>query len=323
MEELPVRYYSLARHALLQALRLCGVTSGSRVLLPSFLCRDVLAAVHACGAVAVWYDVSHDLTPKLTDVHWPDAEVVLAVNYFGFPQNLAPFQDYARRTKAKIIEDNAHGYGSRDEAGRWLGLRTEMGIFSMRKTLRIPDGAALAVCEMALAQNLPTALPFSGAGMHPAQLIKSRLRSWPVIGEASYRLALQAVRAWRRRGGEEALLDPSAEQQIPAPPEPWSGLQQALSAYRFQHEAHRRREAYSACAEEAIKVGAVPVFERLPEGCVPYGFAFRGCQQAIDMMRIFAKRQGWDCVVWPDLPDAIRPKAPDDYRNIHLINFLW
>lgn len=319
-----VRYFSLARHALVQAFRLCGVTNGSRVLLPSFLCRDVLAAVHACGGLAVWYDVSHDLTPALASDHWPEAEAVLAVNYFGFPQNLIPFQAYALRTKAKIIEDNAHGYGSRDEMGLWLGLRSEIGIFSMRKTLRVPDGAALAVRKTALARTLAPSLPFSGAGAYPAQLLKSRLRAWPVVGEISYRLALEAVRGWRRwRPGGEASADTLAEQHIPAPPEPWSGLPHALSAYRFQHETTRRRAAYAACALEAEKTGATAVFKRLPEGCVPYGFAFRGSQQAIDIMKKYAKRRGWDSVVWPDLPDAIQPKAPDYYRNIHLINFLW
>lgn len=318
-----VRYYSLARHALVGALRLCGVTKGSRVLLPSFLCRDVVAAVHTCGATPVWYDVSPALVPAYSASQWPDAEAVLAVNYFGFPQDLSPFQEYAERTKAKIIEDNAHGYGSRDGSGQWLGRRTQTGIFSIRKTLRIPDGAALTT-DVTAAQFLPPQLSFSGAGMFPAQLWKSRIRAWPMIGEPVYRLLLTSIRSWRQwRGGGEAPADSLAESLIPAPAEPWKGLPQALSAYRLEPDAQRRRDAYLACEREAVKAGAQAVFECLPEGCAPYGFAFRGSAEAIKAMKILAKRQGWDCVTWPDLPDAIQPGAPDYYRNVHLINFLW
>jgi hypothetical protein len=319
-----LRYYSLARHALAEALRLCGVAQGTKVLLPSFICRDVLAAVHACGATAVWYDVSGTLTPASDSANWPEATAVLAVNYFGFAQNLGPFLEYARRTKATVIEDNAHGYGSRDETGLWLGLRTGVGIFSMRKTLRIPDGAALIVRDAALAKNLSPALAFCGAGLYPAQLFKSRLRALPVIGEVFYRVMIKAVREWRywRRGGG-LPPDPASEHHIPAAPEPWSGLPQALSSYHFEKEAGRRRDAYAACEREASLVGATPVFARLPNYCAPYGFAFRGDEHAVEKMKLFSNRQGWDMVVWPDLPGVIQPQAPEYYRNVHLINFLW
>ena len=99
-----VRYYSLARHALVEALRLAGVRERSRVLLPEYLCRDLMAPLHLLGAVPCWYPVASDMTPATAPADWPLVDVVLAVDYFGFPQDLAPFQAYAERTGAVVIE---------------------------------------------------------------------------------------------------------------------------------------------------------------------------------------------------------------------------
>ena len=70
-------------------------------------------------------------------------KAVLAVNYFGFAQELAPFREYCLRTGATLIEDNAHGFLSKDTSGVLLGMRTGLGITSIRKTFRLVNGAAL------------------------------------------------------------------------------------------------------------------------------------------------------------------------------------
>src|SRR5581483_6103533 len=126
-----------------EALRAARIKGGDAVLLPEFICRDVLASLHAVGADAVWYPVSSDLLPASSPATWPQARALLAVNYFGFPQDFEPFRAYAARTGAVLIEDNAHGFLSRDQTGRWLGTRGCAGLFSIRKSLPVPDGAAL------------------------------------------------------------------------------------------------------------------------------------------------------------------------------------
>uniref|UniRef100_UPI0040487365 DegT/DnrJ/EryC1/StrS family aminotransferase n=1 Tax=Mariniflexile sp. TaxID=1979402 RepID=UPI0040487365 len=189
-----VRYYSLARHALVEALRLAGVREGSRVLLPEYLCRDLLAPLHLLGAFPCWYPIAPDMAPATAPAAWPLADVVLEVNFFGFPQDLAPFLAYAERTSAVVIEDNAHGYLSRDKVGQWLGCRIGLGVFSLRKTLRIPDGAALWVGASYAARELPAQAAFDGEGVNPAQLAKARLRRLPVVGEVVYRLSTWLAR---------------------------------------------------------------------------------------------------------------------------------
>lgn len=320
-----VRYYSLARHALIEALRLAGVRTGSRVLLPEYLCRDLLAPLHRLGAQPCWYAVAPHMKPATAPVDWPAADVVLAVNYFGFPQDLAPFQAYAERTAAVVIEDNAHGYLSRDQAGQWLGCRTSLGVFSLRKTLRIPDGAALWIGASYAALELPAQAQFDGAGVNPAQLTKARLRGWPVVGELAYRLSTglaRALRKWRTGSGTPAS-DPASEWELSASKNPWAGLLPAIAACAVPTEVERRRAAYVRCAAVGEQVGAVPVFASLPLHCAPYAYAFRGDAAALAGMQSYASRHGFDLVRWPDLPTEIIGQAPAYYRNVFLVNFLW
>lgn len=320
-----VRYYSLARHALIGALRLAGIGPGGRVLLPGYLCRDLLAPLHLLGARASWYEVAPDLTPATAPSDWPMADVVLAVNYFGFPQDLRPFQAYSQRTGAVIVEDNAHGYLSRDQDGHWLGCRTGIGVFSLRKTLRIPDGAALWVGASYAAHAIPAQMAFDGTGVNPAQLTKARLRSLPVVGESAYRIATAVARALRKKrtGSDIPAPDPVSELVLPAPANPWSGLLLALCDGAVSTEVARRRGAYVRCAEFGRRVGAVPVFASLPPNCAPYAYAFRGGAAALAAMRRYAARHGFDLVKWPDLPTEIVGQAPAYYRDVFLVNLLW
>ena len=320
-----VRYYSLARHALVEALRLAGVRSGSRVLLPEYQCRDVLAPLHLLGAVPCWYPVAHDMTPAAAPTAWPVAEVVLAVNYFGFPQDLRPFQTYAERTGAVVIEDNAHGYLSRDQVGQWLGCRTGLGVFSLRKTLRIPDGAALWVGASYAVRELQAQAPFDGAGVNPTQLTKVRLRGLPLVGELTYRLSTGLARALRkwRTGSDIPGVDAASEQMLPASVHPWARLLPALASCAAPAEIKRRRAAYVRCAAAGERVGAVAVFAALPTNCAPYAYAFRGDASALAGMRRHAACHGFDLVSWPDLPTEVVDQAPAHYRNVYLVNLLW
>jgi len=320
-----VRYYSLARHALIEALRLADVRLGSRVLLPEYLCRDLLAPLHLLGATPCWYAVAPDMTPAASSSEWPLADVVLAVNYFGFAQDLEPFKDYAQRTGAVVIEDNAHGYLSRDANGLWLGCRTSLGVFSLRKTLRIPDGAALWAGPSYGVYDFPVQAEFDSIGVYPMQLVKARLRSLPLVGEFAYRLPTTAVRWLRkwRTGSDIPVPDHGAEQTLPALANPWAGLLSALSANDVLAEIARRRAAYASCAEVGEQVGAIPVFADLPVHCAPYAYVFRGDADAQDGMRLYAVRNGFDLISWPDLPTAIVGNAPEHYRNVFMVNLLW
>jgi hypothetical protein len=316
-----VRFFSLARHALVEGLNSLGVGAGQSVLLPEYICRDLIASVHAVGATAVFYPVNVRLQPASDPADWPRADAVLAVDYFGFAQPLVPFKEYCSRTGARLIEDNAHGFLSRDESGFWLGTRGEVGLFSLRKTFLMINGAALSVqAEDAVARLAPqlASIPTAVVGS-----LRWRRTLRQITNSRKPELAIaQGVRWLRSRFLGYSIVPPAidAETAIPDSPEPADDLFTELARQDFQVESERRRRLYSELMVCLEANGCQPVFQNLPEGAVPYGLPVF-CDDP-HVLGTIARKFGLDCFRWPDLPDAVAPSAPAHYRRLHVVNFL-
>ena len=318
------RYYSLARYALIDALILLNIRQGSRVLLPEYICRDLLASLFRLGAVPCWYRVGPSFNPSTPPDVWPIAQAVLAVNYFGFEQDLRPFLRYAEITGATIIEDNSHGYLSRNSSGRWLGCRTDLGLFSFRKTIALPNGGALWVRPFSTNSDILVQEQFVAVGGFRSQLVKARLRALPIFGKGIRFYAVVArrmIRKWRT-GCELPITDETSECDIPFSRSPWVGLKAALSNIDIRKEISRRRRLYSHFAVFGESVGASPVFEKLPPKCAPYGYAFRGDTKALREIRREGDSEGFDTIRWPDLPTSVADRCPPYYRDVFLVNFV-
>ena len=309
-----VRHYAFGRQALADALRLAGA-AGKTVLLPAFICREVLAAVAAVAARPVYYSVTPGLTPEEPPERWPDASAVLAVDYFGWPQDLAPFEAYARRTRAVIIEDAAHALFSRDASGRLLGSRAPLGILSPRKSLPLPNGGTL----IASASTSPRQLP-PQAAFEPMPGLRSTLKavSRPLLALAGAKAAHAALAAWR---AASAKTPPAADAERVVPEEaPCPELARPLVCGDPSIEILRRRALWSLCAGLAAKAGCAPIFASLPDGVSPYAYAFRAGDRAA--ARALAA-EGLPILPWPDLPSALADGAPAHYRDVQLAHFLW
>jgi hypothetical protein len=311
-----VRFYGFARRALVEALALADA-GGGRVLLPGFLCRDLLASAAAARAEPAFYAVSPDLSPAEDPARWPDSRAVLAVDYFGWTQDLAPFEAYARRTGAAVIEDAAHALFSRDSAGRLLGTRAPLGLLSLRKSLPLPNGGALLASGAASGARLPPQLPFvPAAGRRPA--LKAALRPLLALaGAPAANACLDALRALR--GG--AAADPDSERALPEPAEPCSELGRPLVCADPAVEASRRRALWAHCDGLARRAGLAPVFPVLPDGAVPYAYPLRTADLAA-ARKVFAPA-GLRVLPWPDLPSAVAASCPAHYRDVALVHFLW
>ena len=319
-----VRYFSLGRFALTSGLQLLAKAPGTSVLLPAFICRDLLAAIHAAGYVPVFYPVSDQMEPATAPENWPDAAAVMAVNYFGFPQALEPFRRYCQRTGACLIEDNAHGLLSRDAAGQLLGTRGDLGIFSLRKTMPLPDGAALVVNDPTRRSRLEAQLPFDALRRDPSFAIKQRLSKLPLVGNAAVRFTVAGTRLWRQVRTGSALPNPGSEIEtiIPGPPNPHAGLLARINSLDVERECQRRQSLYAEVDRRLKLLGVRTVFPSLDSRTIPYGIPFFGdnalgarVNKAIRSLHLEAFR-------WPELPAAVIDVAPMHYRNVWWVNFL-
>lgn len=314
-----VRFYGHGRNALAEALTLADA-AGGRVLLPTFICRDLLSAVAAAGAEPVFYGVKADLSPNEDPARWPDARAVLAVDYFGFPQDLAPFEAYARRCGALLIEDAAHALFSRDAEGRLLGTRAPLGILSPRKSLPLPNGGALLANDAALAAKLPPQLPFEPVGNRRSALKAAARPFLALAGARAAHRALTGFRALRGNAGGHVGPDANSERLLPNAP-PCSALGSPLVCADPAVEASRRRALWTHCDRIARLAGLEPVFSSLPDGVVPYGYALRA--RDLPAARALFAAEGLTTLPWPDLPDAVRTAASAQDKSVALVHFLW
>ena len=317
-----IRYFSLGRFAMREALSLIGVGAGDLVMLPSFICRDVLASVHERGAKPIFYDVDSNLQPKFLDPE-RKSKAIIAVNYFGFPQNLEAFEKYARSCGSVIVEDNAHGLLSRDENGNLLGQRTDFGITSFRKTIRTPDGAILST---SLSETqVPAQLEDVFRPKNTRNIILNffatiqKFTNFPLLNWVQS--GLKSVRRGLT-GSVVPSVDSTVEQIIPGVPNPSRSSVRKFLKVNESVEISRRRNLYNTIYPEIIRLGIKPVFESLKDGTCPYGFPVFATADSQSKLSNIARKYRVTLMSWPDLPSEVLPTAPDHYKQIWLLNFL-
>jgi hypothetical protein len=319
-----VRYYSLARQALVDALLLGGVGEGDKVLVPELICKDVVASIHTVKAIPVFYQVDKQLAP--INLHADESiKAIIAVNYFGFAQNMGDFNRESQRFGAVLIEDNAHGFLSSDTSNSPLGTRGDLGIISIRKSLRIPDGAQLLVNNQLLLKNIPQQIPYvrSPLGLRfTAQRLAlevQRTTRLPLLEWARY-----VVRRIRliSTGSALPISPPSAEFESITPTGPRDSSMSSLQSLDIAHEINRRKTLYQTVASLSLNCDIQPVFESLPANCVPYGFPFYADSVAAASVSKSVKKLGIEVINWPDLPASVAKNAPNHYRQLWLVNFL-
>ena len=292
------------------------------MLLPRLVCKDLLECLYEFGATPTYYDVTErNLRPILTRNLVSSSRLVLFINYFGFPQEISQLYEYAMRDSVSLIEDNAHGYLSKDEFGGYLGVRSEYGIFSPRKTLSMPNGAMLYVNGKGADKGLSPDQPASvSMKLKYRQRLKKLLRKSGRSGQLLLSIALSIKSAIKRyRMGSQQGSEGLSHLQTPS--NPWSGLRESLEALNEERESARRRRLYIDFELKLNNLGYVSVFDKLPKGCVPYGFPFYANNNRLGLAVRAARAHGFDVMKWPDLPEAAGIPHSHFYRNIYLINF--
>ena len=319
-----VRYFSLGRHALVASLDILQIRNGDLALVPGFICRDLLASFRVKGVVPVFYEVNKEMEPLSLPVV-KGIRVVLAVNYFGFPQNLSYFRKYCQENDAALLEDNAHGFLSCDETGSLLGSRGDIGFFSLRKTIPLPDGAMLMVNKNKFLGNLPEQLDFKKEPLPLGFRVKKVFSSFEKkTGISFLPIGRDLARFLRKLLTGHAItpLLPENEFEIPMEPFPHYYLEQQLLILDQKKEIARRRMLYEKVNSAFKSINITPVFKELHANVAPYGYPFFAHEGEIDVAIKLAFDLGLDCAYWPDLPSEIESTAPIHYRSLFIVHFI-
>jgi hypothetical protein len=299
-----VRLYGFGRQALRDGLLALGVRQGDNVLVPSVICRSALVPFESLGIGLRSYQVDERLRPCLDHAgSLMDAgtRAILVVHYFGFSQDPGPIQDFARRHGIAFIEDNTHGFLSRHH-DRWLGTFGDIAIFSFRKTLPIPNGAALLLNRSGL---VPLAAP-------PRTVPARDLLSF-AVRDGVRRVETMIDRdlvTWLREAEDG---DRSGESTGNVPGHEGIGYSRLADALvrrmDLDQEQRIRRESCEFWLErsgEWAAWGAEPVFSQVPPGVVPYGLPVWVRDRAGFMAALRGEKVS--CFSWPDR--AMPPSLP-------------
>lgn len=299
---------------------------GDVVLVPNLICRDVFSAIDAVGASTTIYPITHSLCidPRF---RLPAARAIIVVNYFGFPADLDALNKSGLASDTIIIEDNAHGWLSKDSQGRLLGERTALGITSFRKTIRTPDGAYLSWSPDPRidSQRVPMQPQSRDSRVPLTYLARRRVEHFgrrtglPLLG-----LAQQVTQIARVLMGRSPVNDdPRLEFELPEVREPHALSLQLFDTLDQESEIERRRERFRRCLDAAATHGITPLQLDLGIGISPQGFPYwggTGNERAFS--RAVKNADLGDIVTWPALSTRSELPIESDLRNIKIVNFL-
>jgi len=138
-----------ARYALSAGIRAAGIKPDDAVLLPSYNCWTEIDPFLQAGIRTVYYRIKSDLTVDFDDVfkqieYTDKVKALLVTHFLGFPQPIDKIKNICKESRLLLIEDCAHAFLS-NANGKALGSYGDIGIFSLLKTVPVPNGGVLVI----------------------------------------------------------------------------------------------------------------------------------------------------------------------------------
>jgi len=139
--------------ALALAFKVLGIQQGHEVILPTYVCRSVLEATMAAGAIPVLCDVDESgvITPETVGPHvTAKTRAMVAVHVFGHPCNVA----LLKQMRVPVIDDACQAFGL-SVNGEMAGTIGHLGILSFHATkcLTTGEGGMLVSRDAELAER--------------------------------------------------------------------------------------------------------------------------------------------------------------------------
>jgi perosamine synthetase len=247
--------------ALWQAGAMLGMRPGERILVPAYCCGFEVAVLCQYGFRLSYYRILPDLRPDLAHLAalcQEPARALLLIHHFGLSQITAPLLQFVRDHDLLLIEDCAHGLYSTTLDRLPLGSFGDAAIFSLRKSLPLPDGGALVVRQRngaAVAGHGRRPGLIKAAGRMKYLLEKEAESRWPRLVDAA-RMIPQVLPVWRQA---------RASASSPAAPEAAArfDFDHARGAWRMSRLAHFILERVD---HHAIRAQRQRAYRMLQEG---------------------------------------------------------
>jgi dTDP-4-amino-4,6-dideoxygalactose transaminase len=234
------------------------------VLLPSYLCKEILKPFREEGVRTTFYKVDDALNADVDDIEnklSKNTKVLLFIHYFGFLQpDTGRIRSLCTRNGTFLIEDLVQSFLT-TFGGKPLGAVGDAAISSYRKWIPIPDGALLGV---------------NNAKFH---LLSAKKLSRDTNMYVKYRIAALGLKGkyFRQLGISKRVFREAfsaADDFLTTTPVRISAYSRKLLP-RFDFDAiiARRRANFERLLRPLSRLKIVrPVHGNLPEGVCPLGF---------------------------------------------------
>jgi perosamine synthetase len=328
------RFVTSGRIAIALALRLMGVGPGDSVLVPAFHCASMIEPVIWSGATPVFYRVNPDTSVDLEDVAAKldgTSRVLMATNYFGFPQDLVAIRAFCDARGLLMLEDCAHCFLG-EYKGKPVGSYGDYAIASSMKFFPIYEGGCLLSARHSLA---PVRLRSAGLGFETKTTLNVLEDSFSYARLGALKALLWLPlwlkdKAWselkaRKPAATQSLVPGSSEGGFSFDP---GWLDKRSSAFsrlmlklvsRPRMGALRRKNYLTLQAALAPMPGCHPLFPTLPDGVYPWVFPLvtDAPQQIFDTL----KRQGVPIIrfgefLWPGIDARVCANSIDLSRRV-------
>jgi len=295
----------MGRDALAAAVSILDLGPDDEVLLPAYLCKEVLRPFLGRTRVE-FYDVKPDLSVDPETIKQKFAKsrikIMLMINYFGFLQPYRKeLKELCTENGVILIEDCAHSpltVGSGDTG--------DIAIYSFRKILPLPDGGGLRI-------NMSGKIP--ALDFYPVTY--SNMLSILILAKLFINVKTEAFsRAGITDKKNDILQDRNSSAKagrcLPISTFAHNGIGNA----NFAEITHARRRVFLLWKEALEgKRQIMPVFSDLPPGVCPMGFPVK--VQGRDLVKTRAQEKGIHLQIHWILPEAINREF-DNSRDLSL-----
>lgn len=278
-------FVTSGRVAIALALQQMKIGKGDKVLVPAYHCASMVEPVIWLGATPVFYKINPDTTADLDDLKSKlggTTKVLMATNYFGFPQNLTDIRRFCDVNGLLFLEDCAHSFMG-EYQGKPLGSYGDYAIASAMKFFPIYEGG----CLVSSRHKIDNVRLQSAGVRFELKAALNALEKGFAYGRMSFLKVLLSIPMWLKRAVWAGGRGVEATKQIAFGPgasdggfsfEPrWMdkrsslfsrGLIRTVSKSRI---AEQRRKNYQTLHTSLAGLpGCSPLFSTLPEGVSPY-----------------------------------------------------
>jgi len=282
-----IKHVTSGRVAIALALKQMGIGKGDKVLIPAYHCPAMVEPVIWAEADPVFYKIQPDTSVDLNDIKNRidgSTKLLIAANYFGFPQDLVKIRDFCDSYGIYLLEDCAHSFFGVFE-GKPLGAYGDYAIASTMKFFPIYEGGCLVsgrndierieLQSAGLAFEIKATLNTLERGLEYGRM--SLLKKPLAISLKLKDYLWQLVK--RRSSGENKKIGPGASDGGFGFEVSWLHKRSSFSSRLLTKLSSkdriiaRRRENYLTLLEALTGLpGCRPLFPDLPSGVVPHVF---------------------------------------------------